>query len=186
MCSVTCGNGVRTPEFICKNTKKKRQVPDKYCIRTQRRPSIKNQSCGSPCPKTTWFIGSWGHCSRTCGNGGYQTRMVRCHESRPVSTVDKSVTQVVVHESKCQQSTGMNKPVERRECNRVACPNKWRVGSWSSCSATCGEGFKRRQVVCRASRGSEASCQGKLNIIQKFYKYENFTKYENFHMISHA
>ena len=183
MCSVTCGNGVRTPEFQCKNTKKKRQVPDKYCIRKQKRPTVKNQSCGSPCPKTTWFIGSWGHCSRTCGNGGYQTRMVRCHESRPVSTSrgsgNSDTTQVVVHDGKCQQATGVAKPMERRECNRVACPNRWRVGSWSSCSATCGEGFKRRQVVCRASRGSEANCQGKsewkkIDFFKKKWLKKNF------------
>ena len=41
------------------------------------------------------------------------------------------------------------RPERRRVCNVQECSPEWRSGRWTKCSSTCGEGKRRRQVVCR-------------------------------------
>lgn len=53
------------------------------------------------------------------------------------------------------------KPEYYEQCDAGECP-KWEFGDWSECSSSCGEGFKRRLVVCRFNNGTvinESKCK---------------------------
>ncbi|XP_067034731.1 furin-like protease kpc-1 isoform X2 [Acropora muricata] len=80
----------------------------------------------------------WRPCSRSC-DGGLQYRYRYCNNPRP-------------------QNDGRNcsgNARERRTCNTHRCPvhggfTPW--SSWGRCSATCGEGFRRRSRTCTNPR----------------------------------
>ncbi|XP_078538069.1 A disintegrin and metalloproteinase with thrombospondin motifs 15 [Lissotriton helveticus] len=83
-------------------------------------------------PASRWVAGSWDVCSVTCGNG-LQKRSVECHDSYGQSGSDCEAAQ---------------RPMDTRACGDP-CP-RWETGEWSSCSKTCGRGFKRRYLRCTA------------------------------------
>ncbi|XP_072302415.1 A disintegrin and metalloproteinase with thrombospondin motifs 15-like [Eucyclogobius newberryi] len=82
-----------------------------------------------------WLSTNWDKCSVTCGNG-LQRRLVQCLRPDGKPGFDCEPTQ---------------RPSATRSCGDP-CP-EWRVGNWSPCSRTCGKGFKRRPLDCRAQRG---------------------------------
>ena len=45
------------------------------------------------------------------------------------------------------------KPEYYEQCDAGECP-KWESGSWSECSTSCGDGYKRRLIACRYSNGT--------------------------------
>ncbi|XP_072094645.1 A disintegrin and metalloproteinase with thrombospondin motifs 8-like [Mobula birostris] len=75
--------------------------------------------------------GEWSECSRSCGSG-WQRRNVECRDN------DGNVSLV------CNKALG---PEGIRPCADVPCP-LWQLGSWSSCSRTCGVGERRQSVLC--------------------------------------
>ncbi|KAK7925534.1 hypothetical protein WMY93_007844 [Mugilogobius chulae] len=82
-----------------------------------------------------WISTSWDKCSVTCGDG-LQRRLVQCLRPDGKPGFDCDPTQ---------------RPSATRICGHP-CP-EWRVGNWSPCSRTCGKGFKRRPLDCRAQTG---------------------------------
>ena len=93
----------------------------------------RNQSCGTdPCPPH-WFLGEWGPCSETCGEGGDQIRQVYCEQ------IVSGGLPSVVDDIQCTDLLGPKPPVIQK-CNvDVPCPT-WHVGPWkpvSSCSFLC-------------------------------------------------
>ncbi|EFO19279.1 thrombospondin type 1 domain-containing protein [Loa loa] len=102
------------------------------------------------------MIGKWSECTVTC-NGGYQTRNVYCVESSN-DTNGNIVENRKVDEQYCWQT---QRPVTSRKCNRKSCP-KWERGDWTSCSVTCGKGYRTRQVECRqeGERIDDYACRG--------------------------
>ncbi|KAJ0004433.1 hypothetical protein NQD34_010647 [Periophthalmus magnuspinnatus] len=82
-----------------------------------------------------WLSTNWDKCSVTCGNG-LQRRLVQCLRPDGKPGFDCDPTQ---------------RPSATRMCGDP-CP-EWRVGNWSPCSRTCGKGFKRRPLDCRAQTG---------------------------------
>ncbi|KAJ0062101.1 hypothetical protein NL108_015684 [Boleophthalmus pectinirostris] len=82
-----------------------------------------------------WLSTNWDKCSVTCGNG-LQRRLVQClrPDGKPGFDCDPA-----------------QRPPATRMCGEP-CP-EWRVGNWSPCSRTCGKGFKRRPLDCRAPTG---------------------------------
>ncbi|KAM4015027.1 A disintegrin and metalloproteinase with thrombospondin motifs 15 [Anomaloglossus baeobatrachus] len=88
-----------------------------------------------PRPQFHWTAGSWGSCSVSCGDG-QQTRLVQCRDPWEQLASD------------CPSSL---RPPEIRTCGDP-CP-VWETGEWTSCSKTCGRGFKRRQLRCSAGGG---------------------------------
>ncbi|XP_061660089.1 A disintegrin and metalloproteinase with thrombospondin motifs 15-like [Syngnathoides biaculeatus] len=82
-----------------------------------------------------WTSASWDTCSVSCGNG-FQRRMVQClrTDGKPGLKCDPT-----------------KRPSATRACGDP-CP-EWNAGQWSPCSTTCGKGFKRRPLHCKAQTG---------------------------------
>nr|BAC85245.1 unnamed protein product [Homo sapiens] len=82
--------------------------------------------------------------SQTC-ELGWQRRLVECRDinGQPASECAKEV-----------------KPASTRPCADHPCP-QWQLGEWSSCSKTCGKGYKKRSLKCLSHDGgvlSHESC----------------------------
>lgn len=88
-----------------------------------------------------WFSGNWGTCSKTCG-GGTQTRSSTCQRSDGQ----------VMPDSYCGEEPAMT-----QACNTQACSYSWIIGSYSSCSNTCGSGTQTRSVVCKRTDGLQVA-----------------------------
>lgn len=86
-------------------------------------------------PPGKWVTTSWEECSVTCGNG-LQRRLVQCVGADGTPGTD------------CDPA---KRPSALRACGDP-CP-EWHIGEWSSCSKTCGKGFKRRQLRCQTGTG---------------------------------
>uniref|UniRef100_A0A8C5EQZ4 Uncharacterized protein n=1 Tax=Gouania willdenowi TaxID=441366 RepID=A0A8C5EQZ4_GOUWI len=82
-----------------------------------------------PTPK--WIFMNWDACSTSCGEG-VQTRAVQCLRPDGKPGLDCDASQ---------------RPAETRACGKP-CP-QWHVGAWSSCSRSCGKGFKRRDKALK-------------------------------------
>lgn len=113
------------------------------------------QFCRFPkCLTYSWAVGSWGNCmlESTTTSGcppGIRRRQVVCQlESGPV----------IVDPTACDQT---NKPMEVMNCT-LPCTTNCDVSDWSSfssCSATCGQGVHvRTRRVLAASRDGGRSC----------------------------
>ncbi|XP_034187688.1 A disintegrin and metalloproteinase with thrombospondin motifs 9 isoform X1 [Osmia lignaria lignaria] len=128
-CSVTCGGGVQYRTAVCVDSNWRR-VSDESCARQEKHLK---RICGQdPCPQ--WDLGKWHSCSVTCGIGK-RHRDYLCH-----------VENRIVPHSYC----GDPPPGVVEVCNAGPC-EQWQAGIWSPCSVTCGEGIKRRKVICKHS-----------------------------------
>jgi len=86
-----------------------------------------------PCP--AWNTGGWSECSKSCGEGGYQHRQVKC----------QSHTGEVLADTLC---SAVERPSEHNKCDLPHCPinsnssgqipvakeYQWRAGMWSKVS----------------------------------------------------
>ncbi|XP_056591435.1 A disintegrin and metalloproteinase with thrombospondin motifs 9 isoform X1 [Triplophysa dalaica] len=129
-CSSTCAGGFQRRVVVCQD---ENGYPASSCDESTQ--PIEQRSCESgPCPQ--WLYGSWGECSKTCG-GGIKTRLVACQRPNGERFNDLS----------CEI---LDKPPDREQCNTRPCSVNphWSTDQWSSCSASCGRGFKDRNVTC--------------------------------------
>uniref|UniRef100_A0A3P8Q569 ADAM metallopeptidase with thrombospondin type 1 motif, 16 n=1 Tax=Astatotilapia calliptera TaxID=8154 RepID=A0A3P8Q569_ASTCA len=145
-CSATCAGGTskHLKNSACYKDLKV-QVNVSYC-NPRSRPATGLMPCNTqPCPPS-WSVGEWGVCSRSCG-GGEQTRQVQCVQRTSQTDVD------TLADSRCAQPS----PVRKQTCNTHSCPPVWTTGSWSQCSRKCGNGLKKRTVLCVSSNpGAQA------------------------------
>uniref|UniRef100_A0A3Q2WFH6 ADAM metallopeptidase with thrombospondin type 1 motif, 16 n=1 Tax=Haplochromis burtoni TaxID=8153 RepID=A0A3Q2WFH6_HAPBU len=143
-CSATCAGGQMNTKSACYKDLKV-QVNVSYC-NPRSRPATGLMPCNTqPCPPS-WSVGEWGVCSRSCG-GGEQTRQVQCVQRTSQTDVD------TLADSRCAQPS----PVRKQTCNTHSCPPVWTTGSWSQCSRKCGNGLKKRTVLCVSSNpGAQA------------------------------
>lgn len=75
-----------------------------------------------PCPPV-WVEGEWGPCSKHCGEGGEQSRGIKCEQ------VISGGIPTVVDDSQCLEKVGPKGPT-KQECNKnVTCP-QFHVGPW--------------------------------------------------------
>uniref|UniRef100_A0A3B5ANX1 ADAM metallopeptidase with thrombospondin type 1 motif 16 n=1 Tax=Stegastes partitus TaxID=144197 RepID=A0A3B5ANX1_9TELE len=137
-CSATCAGGQMNTKTACYKDLRV-QVNMSYC-NPRSRPATGLIACNTqPCP-ASWSVGEWGVCSRSCG-GGEQTRQVLCVRRTSRTNVD------ALADSQCAQSA----PVRRQACNTHSCPPVWTAGPWSQCSRKCGNGLKKRTVLCTST-----------------------------------
>ncbi|KAM8961416.1 A disintegrin and metalloproteinase with thrombospondin motifs 12 [Pelodytes ibericus] len=123
-CSTNCGGGFRTREVQCIDIRENRPLRPFHCQSHGQNPQ-QNGSC-HPEHCLSWLAKPWSECSKTCGSGIRQRRVIcpienRCEPKKiPVFTID---------------------------CNENPCV-RWRTSSWTECSASCGEGTQRSITEC--------------------------------------
>ncbi len=140
-CSLTCGGGQKSRSVLCQ-TQNGQTVSDTNC--SNPKPATTETCNTHSCPAYTysWYVVA-GTCSVQCG-GGTATDTVTCKRN------DGSI----VSDSYCNANT---KPPVQRTCNTDPCNNytySWESGSWSTCSASCGNGLQTRSVVCKRNDGT--------------------------------
>uniref|UniRef100_A0A3Q3KD59 ADAM metallopeptidase with thrombospondin type 1 motif, 16 n=1 Tax=Monopterus albus TaxID=43700 RepID=A0A3Q3KD59_MONAL len=137
-CSATCAGGQMSTKSACYKDLRA-QVNTSYC-NPKSRPATGLMPCNTqPCP-ASWSLGEWGMCSRSCG-GGEQMRQVRCVQKTRQANID------TLADSHCPQPT----PARGQACNTHSCPPVWTTGPWSQCSRKCGNGLKKRTVLCMST-----------------------------------
>uniref|UniRef100_A0A4W4GDV2 Peptidase M12B domain-containing protein n=1 Tax=Electrophorus electricus TaxID=8005 RepID=A0A4W4GDV2_ELEEL len=139
-CSSTCAGGFQRRVVVCQD---ENGYPAAGCDEGTR-PVVQRSCESGPCPK--WVHGSWGECSKSCGRG-VKTRQVACQRPDGERFNDLS----------CDV---LDKPPDQEQCNTLPCP-RWTADLWSACSASCGRGYKYRNVTCVSHSGqpiTEENC----------------------------
>ncbi|XP_034467875.1 A disintegrin and metalloproteinase with thrombospondin motifs 16 [Hippoglossus hippoglossus] len=137
-CSATCAGGQMNTRSACYRDLRV-QVNTSYC-NPRSRPATGLMPCNTqPCP-ASWSVGDWGVCSRSC-SGGEQIRQVQC-----IQRTSQAETAALA-DSECAQPS----PARRQACNAHSCPPVWTTGPWSQCSRKCGNGLRKRTVLCTST-----------------------------------
>ncbi|XP_034030554.1 ADAMTS-like protein 4 isoform X2 [Thalassophryne amazonica] len=148
-CSVSCGPGVQQRQLQCRQSFGNRST----MVHPQRCASLTPPASTQACQVqlcSHWEISSdWSTCSVDCGVGK-RMRSVRCISEQGS----------VMNDKECNSRL---RPQGSEECNMGPCVTNWYFTDWSStCSAQCGPGVQKREVVCLTPgevRGGE-DCTG--------------------------
>ncbi|ESP00679.1 hypothetical protein LOTGIDRAFT_157969 [Lottia gigantea] len=166
-CSVTCGTGVRRRYVRCqvylvylqaivdladsecegsdvKDIAKLRCIFDEYDNMTKPNgffsdsKPIETEPClEEPCYEDFIFKAvGFTECTRSCLGGTQETKLICVHKTNGTTVPDNH----------CEKAPLI--PIERKICNDFSCPQRWRIGDFSECSATCGGGVMSRDVEC--------------------------------------
>ncbi|KAM9356746.1 A disintegrin and metalloproteinase with thrombospondin motifs 2 [Symphorus nematophorus] len=148
-CSKPCGGGKQYLRYGCRRKVDSKMVHKSFCNKSNMKPRGDTRDCNmKPCPPPIWVTGEWQNCSKPCGKTGMQIRSVSC-----VQPSDDNTTRSI-HNKHCND----DRPETRRPCNRHPCPTQWRVGPWSQCSVTCGNGTQQRQALCHTRDNTIGLC----------------------------
>nr|XP_057919058.1 A disintegrin and metalloproteinase with thrombospondin motifs 2 isoform X2 [Doryrhamphus excisus] len=148
-CSKPCGGGKQYLRYGCRRKVDSKMVHKSFCNKSNMKPRGDTRDCNQkPCPPPIWVTGEWQNCSKPCGKTGMQVRLVSC-----VQPSDDNTTRAI-HNKYCND----DRPLTRRPCNLDPCPTQWRVGPWSQCSVTCGNGTQQRQAVCHTRDNTIGLC----------------------------
>ncbi|KAI1885902.1 hypothetical protein AGOR_G00208540 [Albula goreensis] len=137
-CSVSCGGGVQQRQLQCRQSFGNRST----MVHPQRCTLLPRPNATQPCHLRVcshWEVGTnWSSCSVDCGVGK-RTRNVRC-----VSDHGN-----VVNDRECNSRL---RPQGSEDCHMGPCVTNWYFTDWTHvCSAECGPGVQRRDVVCLTS-----------------------------------
>uniref|UniRef100_A0A8C9T5B8 ADAM metallopeptidase with thrombospondin type 1 motif 20 n=1 Tax=Scleropages formosus TaxID=113540 RepID=A0A8C9T5B8_SCLFO len=139
-CSVTCGRGVKSRDVSCVDEHQV-HLEEERCTH-EPRPQTRKPCRTQGCPQ--WKANRWSECSVSCGTG-VRSREVYCRMKGSGR----------VPEDLCDR---MARPADTRECLAPGClQHVWAVGEWRDCNATCGDGVRRRDVVCVNTAGDHVS-----------------------------
>lgn len=112
--------GYQTRNVTCVGRRNNAPVDESLCDPTQEPEDT--QSCNeNNCP-AEWVEEDWSPCTKHCGEGGVQTRNIKCEQVI-------SAGRIAVEESQCVASHGP-KGATKRECNKDKdCP-QYHLGPW--------------------------------------------------------
>ncbi|XP_062394083.1 ADAMTS-like protein 4 isoform X2 [Sardina pilchardus] len=147
-CSVTCGRGIQQRQLQCRLSFGNRTT----MVHPQRCASLTRPDATQPCQLkvcSQWEISSdWSSCSVDCGMGK-RIRNVRCVSNQGD----------IVSDGECNVRL---RPQGSEDCHMGPCVTNWYFTDWTNtCSADCGPGIQRREVVCLTrGRGREGGGTG--------------------------
>ncbi|XP_051514837.1 A disintegrin and metalloproteinase with thrombospondin motifs 2-like isoform X1 [Myxocyprinus asiaticus] len=147
-CSKTCGGGIQMTRYGCRKNAELRMVHRRFCEKIKQPPPLFRDCYLRECAQPIWVAGEWGECSKSCGKMGSQTRSVRCVQPLGDGKFKS------IRSRYCSDE----RPESRRDCNRNLCPAEWRLGPWSQCSVSCGNGTQERQVLCHTHDNTIGLC----------------------------
>ncbi|XP_041846400.1 A disintegrin and metalloproteinase with thrombospondin motifs 2-like isoform X2 [Melanotaenia boesemani] len=148
-CSKPCSGGKQYLRYGCRRKVDSKMVKKSFCNKSNMKPKGDIRDCNQkPCPPPIWVTGEWQNCSKPCGKTGMQVRSVSCVQPSYDNTTRH------IHNKHCSD----DRPEARRPCNRFLCPTQWRVGPWSQCSVTCGNGTQQRQALCHTRDNTIGLC----------------------------
>lgn len=78
-CSKSCGGGHQSRNVSCNSRRTLQQVDDSLCDSSQK--PAEWQKCGNIDCGPAWIESPWSKCSKSCGDGGEQTREVVCKKT---------------------------------------------------------------------------------------------------------
>ncbi|XP_038140219.1 thrombospondin type-1 domain-containing protein 4 [Cyprinodon tularosa] len=153
-CSVSCGPGVQQRQLQCRQSFGSRST----MVHPQRCSHLTPPDSTQVCQLrlcSHWEVSSnWSTCSVDCGVGR-RTRAVRCVSDQGS----------VVNDNECNARL---RPDGSEECNMGPCVTNWYFTEWSNtCSAQCGPGVQRREVVCLTRGGVKEGGGGGECIAEK-------------------
>ena len=150
-CTRSCGGGSQLLKYICIREHTQAQAPDKRCHALEKPREVQLRCNTTPCPPK-WRAGGWGECSVTCGTGTRYRELECVQEIKP--SLVMRIADGACMEPKILPTTEV--------CEMPACeydakitpttpsPPQWNVGTWSSCSTSCGPGKRTRAATCVA------------------------------------
>ncbi|XP_029297243.1 A disintegrin and metalloproteinase with thrombospondin motifs 2-like isoform X2 [Cottoperca gobio] len=148
-CSKPCSGGKQYLRYGCRRKVDSKMVHKSFCNKSNMKPRGDIRDCNQkPCPPPIWVTAEWQNCSKPCGKTGMQIRSLSC-----VQPSDDNTTRSIRNKH-CNNQ----RPETRRPCNRNPCPTQWRVGPWSPCSVTCGNGTRQRQALCHTRDNTIGLC----------------------------
>ncbi|TRY53811.1 hypothetical protein DNTS_002771 [Danionella cerebrum] len=150
-CSASCGSGVQQRQIQCRQSFGNQSTS----VHPQRCAGLARPNTTQPCqpqPCSHWQISSnWSSCSVDCGSGK-RTRNVRCVSNHGNTVSDR-------------ECNARLRPMNSEDCHMGPCVTNWYFSDWSkTCSAVCGPGVQRREVLClspggyRKGDGAGAEC----------------------------
>ncbi|CAI9714797.1 disintegrin and metalloproteinase with thrombospondin motifs 16-like [Octopus vulgaris] len=147
-CSVTCGKGYKRRRVDCMQKVNRRwtAMPETVCSHSHKPQSTRTCRTRKKCPKTKryqWVASAWGECSKSCGYGGLQRKILRC------TRYDRKTNSLTPKPNKNCQHIPKPKMILTRKCAQQNECSKWTVSSWTRCSQSCGMyGVQTRAVKC--------------------------------------
>nr|CAB3220004.1 ADAMTS-like protein 1 [Phallusia mammillata] len=144
-CNVTCGRGIQNRTVVCRRRPEGidnddvteglgEPMPDLMCPA----PKPQNQRiCSQSRCDPVWVGLRWGKCSRFCGRG-FQERKVVCRQKLGTGEIVK------VNDLHCPRKP----PQTKRPCNIRSCTPRYVVKKWPPCRRSCGKEIVTRTVRC--------------------------------------
>ncbi|CAK9800402.1 Thrombospondin type-1 domain-containing protein 4 [Anthophora plagiata] len=148
-CSRSCGGGFQMLRYVCVREHTQTQAPDKRCHSLEKPRETQVRCNTTPCPPK-WREGPWNDCSVTCGSGT-RVRELECVQEITPSLVMRISDGACTEPKTLPTNEVCEMPAcefETKTISTTLPPPQWSVGTWSTCSTTCGPGRRTRSATC--------------------------------------